>query len=145
MARAACRNSLAGLKITNTKKSILEKSHQNHWRHSPGAFTVINQTGCGGGVQGTSNAVMFVSGNPTRQMSFHVLSFSILSVSLLGKVRWKSMDNDSMILKLFTSKIFRHGRKGPNIHNKPKYCHWFFGNSNLCIAGRSGKYRKIIL
>ena len=55
-------------------------------RHSPGAFTAITtKIGRGGGIQVTSNAMMFVSGNPTRQMSFHVLSFSILSVSLFGQ------------------------------------------------------------
>ena len=50
----------------------------NQCRHSPGACTAVTTDIGRVGVQVTSNAVMFVSGSPTRQRYFHVLSFSIL-------------------------------------------------------------------
>ena len=117
--------------------SGLEKSYQtklfhivpnflNQWRHSPGAFTAFITEIGRGGIKVTSNAVMFVSGNPTHQRSFHVLFFSILFCfpvwskrNYIINQRWTMIQR---ILNLFTSKNCRHGRKvGPNIHKRTSF------------------------
>ena len=84
-----------------------------------------------------SPPMVFVSGSPTRQRYFHVISCPFLFhfPDLLGQGELKKVNNDSMILKFFTSKNCHHDRKeGPTFNIHP----------NVVKESNESKWRKMI-
>ena len=106
---------------------LVEKSHQTKFliNGDTAQQPSLSSPKSGAVAASKSPPMLWCSSLGTLHVKCPFTSFPFLSFLFpcLGKVRLKTMNNDSMILKLFTSKTFRHGRKGPNIHNKPKYCH----------------------